>query len=75
MTGAPRPAIDPDFAGARAALLRAAQEARDTARRFGTPLVFWENGRVVHIDPDDPDLAPLPASLEGLTSDTGHAHS
>lgn len=75
MTDTPRPAIDPDTVGARAALLRAAQDARDTARRFGTPLVFWENGRVVLIDPDDPDLEPLPASLEGPTSDTGRAHS
>lgn len=75
MIDAPRPSVDPDIKGAEAALLRAAQDARDTARRFGTPLVFWENGRVVLIDPDDPGLEPLPAVLEGPTTDAGRAGS
>jgi hypothetical protein len=29
------------------ALLRAAESARRTARMYGTPLYYWENGRVV----------------------------
>ena len=29
------------------ALLRAAATARLTARRFGTPIYVWENGKVV----------------------------
>lgn len=29
------------------ALLRAAESARRTARMHGTPLYYWENGRVV----------------------------
>jgi hypothetical protein len=39
---------NPEFA-ARVywALLRAAESARRTARMYGTPLYYWENGRVV----------------------------
>jgi len=29
------------------ALLRAGESAQRTARMYGTPLYFWENGRVV----------------------------
>lgn len=75
MSDSNRQSIDPDIEGSKAAILRAAQDARDTARRFGTPLVFWENGRVVLVDPDDPDLEPLPSSLDGPTIGAGHAPS
>jgi hypothetical protein len=29
------------------ALLRAAESARRTARMYGTPLYYWENGRII----------------------------
>ncbi len=38
---------DKDFAGAEAALLRAALRAREIAAQTGTPLVIYEDGRVV----------------------------
>ena len=38
---------DADMQAAPAALARAAQRARETAVRWGTPIVIWENGRVV----------------------------
>ena len=34
-------------AGVGRALRRAAQDARKTARMYGTPLYVWENGKVV----------------------------
>jgi hypothetical protein len=38
----------PEFAAVvYRALLRAAESARRTARMYGTPLYYWENGRVV----------------------------
>lgn len=33
--------------GVRRALKLAAADARQTARRFGTPIYIWENGKVV----------------------------
>jgi uncharacterized protein involved in tolerance to divalent cations len=37
-----------DFAkGVGKALVRAAAAARVTARRYGTPIYVWENGKVV----------------------------
>jgi hypothetical protein len=39
---------DPDFAGFEAAMLRAAKQARIIAAVTDTPLVLWEDGRVVH---------------------------
>jgi hypothetical protein len=33
------------------ALERAAKDARLTARRYGTPIYVWENGKVVAKDP------------------------
>ena len=33
------------------ALVRAAATARLTARRYGTPIYVWENGKVVAKDP------------------------
>lgn len=48
-----------------AALRRAAQRAREVARRNGVPLVIWRDGKVVHIPPaeieDLPDQAPATA--------------
>ncbi len=45
MSKAPR---DSQFAkGVGRALLRAAAAARRTARRYGTPIYVWENGKVV----------------------------
>jgi hypothetical protein len=39
---------NPEFAArVYSALLRAAESARRTARMYGTPLYYWENGRVV----------------------------
>ncbi|MGE4243545.1 zeta toxin family protein [Ramlibacter sp.] len=42
------------------AMVRAAQRAREIARQSGTKLVLWRDGRVAHVDPDDPSLPPLP---------------
>ncbi len=39
---------DPQFAKrVGRALVRAAAAARRTARRYGTPIYVWENGKVV----------------------------
>ncbi len=38
---------DPDFIGAEKALLRAAKNARDAARRSGGYVVVYRNGRIV----------------------------
>jgi hypothetical protein len=38
---------DPDMAGVGPALLRAAKRAREIAARTHTPLVYYENGRVI----------------------------
>ena len=38
---------DPDIRGAGPALRRAAKVARRVAKATRTPLVIWENGRVV----------------------------
>ena len=38
---------DPDLLGVEAALLRAAKDARIVAAFTDTPLVTWEDGRVV----------------------------
>jgi hypothetical protein len=37
--------------GVERALKRAAADARRTARRFGTPIYVWENGKVVAKNP------------------------
>jgi hypothetical protein len=42
-----------EWAGIEAALLRAAQRAREVARQHGTPLVIWRDGRVCEVDPND----------------------
>ena len=38
---------DPDLRGVEAALRRAALAARQVAKATNTPLVIWENGKVV----------------------------
>ena len=38
---------DPDLAGVEAALQRAAQKARKTAKDTRTPLVIYKNGRII----------------------------
>jgi hypothetical protein len=40
-------ALDKDMAGVGPALRRAAKQARKIAIQTNTPLVVWENGRVV----------------------------
>lgn len=49
-------AIDDD-AAIQAALDRAFRKAVLEHRRAGLPMVFWENGQIVHVDPDQ---VPLP---------------
>ena len=48
-----RKITDPDIIGARTAMLRAAEAARRIAAETGTPLILWENGRIVekHVKP------------------------
>jgi len=57
-------ATDPDFAGTEAALRRAALRAREIARRTGTPLVFWRDGRIVYeyVDPIEEGNPETPPS-------------
>ena len=38
---------DPDMAGVGPALLRAAKRAREIAAQTKTPLIYYENGRIV----------------------------
>ena len=38
---------DPDLLGVEPALLRAAKAARRIAKATNTPLIIWENGKVV----------------------------
>ncbi len=40
-------ATDPDFVGTLPALRRAARRAREIARRTGTPVIIWRDGKVV----------------------------
>jgi hypothetical protein len=48
-----------EMAKIEAALVRAAQAARDLARRHGVPVVVWRDGRVVQESPDEA-LPPSP---------------
>jgi hypothetical protein len=43
---------DPDLVNAEIALKRAAQRARDRARRAGIPLAYWEDGKLRTESPD-----------------------
>jgi hypothetical protein len=47
MTTTKKTIQDPDLAKVEAALQRAGIRAREIARRTGTPLVIYKNGRVV----------------------------
>ncbi len=47
---------NPDIAGADAALRRAAERARRNAAAKGSPIVIFENGRIVWQQVDDKDL-------------------
>ena len=44
---------DPDLARVEAALQRAGARAREIARRTGTPLVIYKNGRIVRQPVED----------------------
>ncbi|MEX0653926.1 MAG: hypothetical protein WD534_12775 [Phycisphaeraceae bacterium] len=48
----------PDLQGSRRAMIRAARRAAEIARQHNQPLVFWRDGRIVRVMPDD--LPPLP---------------
>ena len=39
-------------AGVGRGMRRAARTAREVARRYGTPIYVWENGKVVAKDPN-----------------------
>ncbi len=47
MTKKRRRVKDPDILGVEPALRRAAQAARRIAKATNTPLIIWENGKVV----------------------------
>ena len=47
MTAAKKTIRDPDLARVEAALIRAGERARETARATGTPLVIYKNGRII----------------------------
>ncbi len=47
MTTTKKTINDPDLARIEAALIRAGQRARETARTTKTPLVFYKDGKVV----------------------------
>jgi hypothetical protein len=53
-----------DMQAAPRALRRAADHAREIARKTGTPLVIVRNGVLIEVDPDD-------ASLDEGTGDGG----
>lgn len=50
-----------DIIGTYPAMLRAAQHAREVARRTGTPLVIMQRGKVVEIPPNK--IKDLPKKL------------
>jgi hypothetical protein len=58
-----RKVLDPDMQGVGPALLRAAARAREIARKTGTPLVIYEDGKIVKksIKPQPDDDASGPA--------------
>ena len=47
---------NPDFAGATAALERAALRARELARATGTDLIVQRDGKLVRVPPQDIEL-------------------
>lgn len=57
---------DPDMQEAPRALLRAARRAREVARRTGTGVVVFRDGRVVEVSPDD-DAEDAPVASGSTT--------
>ena len=53
-----KPPKGPDLRGVEAALLRAAQRARERARMTGTRLVFSEDGVLKFVSPDRLEPSP-----------------
>ncbi len=53
MTTSEKPIQDPDLARVEAALVRAAQRARKTAKDTGTPLVIYRDGRTILLPVDE----------------------
>ena len=62
-----RPSHGPDLPGVEAALLRAAQRARERARITGTRLVLSQNGVLKFVPPDR-----LEPSSQEVADQTGH---
>ncbi len=63
-----RPIAQAHDAGLRisvAAIERAAQRARELARRTGTTIVVSRNGVIEHLDPDAPELESHAIQDEG----------
>jgi len=48
----PKRLNDPDMRGAEKAIYRAAQQARERARRFGHGIIIYENGKTIEKLPD-----------------------
>jgi hypothetical protein len=57
MTTTKKTIQDPDLAGVEAALQRAAQNARKTAKDTRTPLVIYKNGRII-MQPVEKEMHP-----------------
>ena len=55
MTATKKKIQDPDLARVEAALQRAAQNARKTAKDTHTPLVIYKNGRII-MQPVDEEM-------------------
>ncbi len=54
-----------DMKGSRTAMIRAAHNAAELAKRHNQPLLLWRDGQVVRVLPDD--LADLPAQTPTRT--------
>lgn len=63
---------DPDMRGAEAAMLRAAQAARDEARKAGLTISVWENGAVVRKHPDELEAEETAGQKQTNTAWTDH---
>lgn len=51
-----------DIYGSQPAMIRAARRAAEQARQHGQPLVFWKDGQVVRVMPDE--LPELPMATQ-----------
>ena len=65
-----KPSKGPDLLGVEAALLRAAQRARERARMTGTRLVFSEDGVLKFVPPDR--LEPVSPEVADQAGRYGH---